>query len=333
MVKTLIAIYQPNLRKLWFSEAVLQKLKQVSEMDWVEEGMPYTSEKLAQDILHYDAIITSWGSPKLTKRMLEVPHRLKFIGHVGGTLVPYLEPEVFEHEITIVNANEALARSTAELAVALMMVGAWELPRFSADLKAGMWRDQSVTVMGLYKQKVGLIGIGQVAREVIRLLRAFDCDISIYSPYCSEEEARQLGVRKCSLRQVLSENRIVSLHDTLTPKTKGMIGRNELAWMKDGSLLVNTARAEIVQKEPLLDELRSGRIRAALDVHYTEPPPRDDELLNLPNVISVPHIGALSAYWKKSMGELVVEDLCRFARGEPPLRPVTAERFRYMSEM
>lgn len=326
-MKTLVTVWSKELRELLFTPECRSMLESVSELDWVEEGVPYAPERLKQDIGGYDAVITSWGSPKLTAEALERAERLKFVGHAAGSLVPYIDPELFRKEITVVNANSALARSTAECAVALMMSASWRLPHYHDRLREDRWRNNDETVMGLYGQSIGIVGIGEVAREVIRLLRVFNPTIRLHSPYCTPEEARELGVELASLHDVLAGSRIVSLHDTLTESTRGMIGRKELALLPDGALLVNTARAGLIDEQALLEELSGGRISAALDVYHREPPEPGNPLTRLPNVLCVPHIGAFSRYWKPRMGVMVAEDLRRFAEGLPPLRRITEERF------
>ncbi|MDF2962544.1 MAG: hydroxyacid dehydrogenase [Paenibacillus sp.] len=330
-MKTLVTVWKKELRDLLFTEEVVKQLESVSEVNWVQVNEPYEAEQLRRDIHQYDACITSWGSPKLTADILAEAKRLQFIGHAAGTLTPYVDPAAFRSGITVVNANTALARSTAELTLSLMLAGAWEIGKYRDRLRGGAWGDNGNTVMGLYGQKVGIIGIGEVAREVIRLLRGFDTRIMLCSPYCTQEEADSLGVTLGSMEAVLKESRIVSLHDTLTASTRGMIGLEQLKLLPDGALLVNTARGLLIDEEALAEQLSSGRIHAALDVFHHEPLPADYPLLKLPNVICLPHIGAYSGYWKSQLAAMVVEDLARFAAGEPLLRQVDAARFERMT--
>jgi phosphoglycerate dehydrogenase-like enzyme len=330
-MRTLVTVWKKELRDILFPEEVVKQLMAVSDVDWVTEGHPYEEEQLQRDIGSYDACLTSWGSPKLTAEVLSRAEKLTFIGHAAGTLIPYVDPLAFRNNIAVVNANEALARSTAELTVTLMLSGSWNLGGYRDRLRSGEWGNNGQTVMGLYGQSVGIVGFGAVAREVIRLLRGFDAKIRLYSPYCSPEEAEVLGVTLCSLEGVLRESRIVSLHDTLTPATKGMIGLEQLRLIADGSLLINTARGPLIDESALLAELTSGRLSAALDVYHEEPLAMDNPLLKLPNVTCLPHIGAYSGYWKSQQGAMVVEDLVRFISGMPLLRQVTEERFQQMT--
>ncbi|CAG7608122.1 Hydroxypyruvate reductase [Paenibacillus solanacearum] len=330
-MRILITVWKKELKDLFFGEEVQTKLRDHFEVDWVPEGVRYEETQLEREISRYDAVLTSWGSPKITANVLSQAANLKFIGHAGGTLIPYVDPDVFQRNIKVVNANTALAKSTAELAIALMLAGAWNICGYRDELRSGIWGGNGGTVSGLYGQSVGLIGIGEVAREVIALLRPFHTKIRLCSPYCTPDEAEQLGVQLCGLDELLRESSIVSLHDTLTPETRGMLGKEELRKLQTGALLVNTARAALIDEEALYNELASGRIRAALDVYYREPLSGDDPFLRLPNVVCMPHIGAFSAYWKSQLAAMVIDELLRFTSGAPLLREITLERFLRMT--
>ncbi len=332
-MRTLVTVWKKELKQLLFTKDVIRQLESISEVDWVTEGTPYGVDQLHKDIHRYDACLTSWGSPKLTVEVLAQAKQLSFVGHAAGTLTPYVDAEIFQKPIKVVNANTALAKSTAELAVTLIMSGSWEIPNYRDRLKSGQWGESASgnTVMGLSGQTVGIIGLGEISREVIRILQAFNTRLLLYSPYCSVEEAQALGVTLCSLEEVLRNSRIVSLHDTLTTSTRGMIGKEQLKLLADGALLINTARGPLIDEAALLEQLISGRISAALDVYHSEPVQSGYPLLKLPNVLCLPHIGAYSGYWKSQLAAMVVEDLVRFASGQPCLREVNKERFLRMT--
>lgn len=334
-MKTLVTIWKKELKDLLFTEEVISQLMSVTDVDWVTEDQPYEAAQFEQDIHRYDACLTSWGSPKFTAEVLAQAKKLRFIGYAAGTLTSHVDPVVFRSPVKVVNANTALARSTAECAITLMLSGSWEISHHQNRLRIGNWGNSGSgnTVMGLSGQTVGIVGFGEISREVIRLLHGFHTNILLYSPYCSVEEAQKLGVTLSSLEDLLSASRIVSLHDTLTTSTQGMIGREQLKLLPDGALLINTARGPLIDEAALLDELSSGRISAALDVYHQEPVAVDYPLLKLPNVLCLPHIGAYSGFWKSQLGAMVVEDLVRFTSGQLLLREVDEERFLRMTKM
>lgn len=332
-MKTLITISNPELKKLIFSgHQTLERLSAISEIDWVEEGRPFTPEELNKRLPDYDACITSWGSPKLTAEILQNATRLKFVGHAAGTVVPVVDESIFEREITVVNANTSLARSTAELTVALMMNLSWKLNEYNLKLKEGQWSNNAgETVPGLFRQAIGLIGFGEISKEVIRLLKPFEPRILLYSQYCTAAEAAEAGVELCSLDELLQSSKIISLHSTLSSKTAGLLQKRELDLISDGALLINTARGPIIDETALMDTLTSGRLFAALDVYHHEPVLKDNPLLHLPNVFCVPHIGGFSSYWKTRLGLLVVEDMERWLQGKELHGQMTLEKFRRLS--
>lgn len=326
-MKTLIALNNPDLKNLIFGGGAIEKLERFSQVDWLEDY-----DDLGSVIGEYEACITSWGSPRLTPEILEKAGKLRFIGHGAGTVVPYVDEQAFIKGITVVNANYVLSHATAEGAVAMMAAGSYQLLDYNRLLLSGGWADNDVeTVLGLYRQNIGIIGYGDISKEVIRLLEPYEAHIRLFSGHCSQAEADELGVELCSLEELLTKSNVVSLHNTLTPKTKGMIGRNELNLLKEGSLLVNTARSPIIQEDALLETLETGRINAILDVYDKEPLPMEHSLHRLSNVWLLPHVAAYASYWKTRLIRCVVDDLERYLCGEALNGEITLSKYRRLS--
>ncbi len=326
-MKTLIILNNPDLRDLIFPDAAIKRLERISEVHWLTD---YSI--LEECIGEYDACISSWGSPRFTPEVLKKAKKLKFVGHAAGTVLPYMDEAIFEKGITVVNANRILSRATAEGAVAMMAVGSYHLQKYDRMMRSGGWANNDVEwVPGLSGQTIGLIGFGDISREVIRLLKPYNPRILLYSGHCSQEEAEGLGIHLCGLDKLLESSSIISLHNTLTPKSKGMIGKQELGKMKDDAILLNTARAAIVDENALLEVLNTGRIFAILDVYEQEPLPMDHPLRSLSNVWLFPHIAAYSGYWKKQLGLSVVENLERFINGEKVFDQITLEKYKRMT--
>ncbi len=299
---------------------------QLSEITWLPEGEFYCGEPLENIIGAYDVVISGWRSPKLTREVLAQASKLKFIGHAAGTVVPYVDPSAFDRNIMVVNANKALARSTAEFCLALMLCAAWQIPQFIHQLKQGRWvNNEKDWVMGLEHQTIGLIGYGEVSRSLIPLLKIFQPRILLCDQHVTEDQAQELDVERCSLEVLLPQSHIISLHHTLTLQSRGMIGKKELSLIQDGALLINTARGPIIDETALIETLQSGRIYAALDVYQEEPLPPAHPLLYLPNVICTPHIGGFSKYWRNELGASVVTDLACWLKHEPLYGQVTRE--------
>lgn len=327
MMKTLIALNRPDLENMLFTPEVMERLRQITDVEWLREY-----ELLEKVLPGYDACITSWGSPRITKEILEKCERLKFIGHAAGTVVPYVDEVAFEKGILVVNANSALAHATAEGAVAMMAAGAYRLREYAEEMAQGLWANNDrESVPGLTGQTIGLVGFGEICKEVIRLLAPYHPKILLCSSHCDPEQAKLLGVHLCSLETLLRESNIISLHNTLTPRTRNMIGEKEFSLMKSGTLLINTARAPIVNQEALLSALESGKIRVILDVYEEEPLPLDHPLRKQKNAWLLPHIAAYSTYWKSRLALTVVEDFERFSKEQLVRGKITLDRYRRLT--
>jgi phosphoglycerate dehydrogenase-like enzyme len=263
--------------------------------------------------------------------VLEKANKLTFIGHAAGTVVPLLDEYVFELPIQVVSANAPLAKTTAEGVVAMMLTGSWKLWEYNNNLKRGYFSTNYETVMGLSGQTVGIIGFGEVAREVIRLIKPFEPRILVYDKYVDPQVIESFGAEPSGLEELLRASGIVSLHCALTPETAGLVGREQLSMMRDGSLLLNTARGPVVDEEALLAELRSERIYAVLDVYNQEPLPMNHELLQLSHAFCLPHVGAYQRYWKSRFGLYVIEQLNKIVAGEIPQGVITRTRFQGMT--
>jgi len=332
-MKTLLAIVDADLKRMLFPESVLDKLRAITEIEWWDAaGQSFDSAGLSRIIGGYDACLTSWGSPFFTDEALASASKLSYIGHAAGSATAVVNENAFVKGIAVVTANKMLAKSTAEAAVALMMAGAWNLQGYSRRLQSGGWSyNNGETVPGLSGRTIGLIGLGEISRNVIALLKGFPVDIKLSSRFCTEEEAKALGVRLCSLEEVLSTSSIVSLHSSLTPSTVGMIGARELALIPDDALFVNTARARIVDESALMNELKTGRFHAALDVYHQEPLPADHPLLQMEHVLCVPHIGGFAGKYKTALADFVIDGLAQFLQEQTPDGQVTLEDFGRMT--
>ena len=170
---------------------------------------------------------------------------------------------------------------------------------------------------------LGLVGFGRIGKAVARRAHGFDMRVLVYTPRPpSADQARSLGVENCaSLDELLERSDFVSLHCPATPQTVNMIGRAQLARMRHGAILVNTARGALVEEKALAEALRSGHLAGAgLDV-YAREPEVPDALRQMEQVVLLPHLGSSTTETRESMGLRVKENLdCFFAGDEPPDR-------------
>jgi phosphoglycerate dehydrogenase-like enzyme len=191
--------------------------------------------------------------------------------------------------IPVCNLPGTNSRAVAELALALMLSVLRRVPHFDAALRSGVWSDPSMRdgLGELGGRKVGLIGYGSVAKLLAPVLVAMGCEVV----YTARRQAPGAVAKFVSLTELLEQADIVSLHVPLTAETERMIDRAALERMKKGSILINTARGELIDQAALIDALTSGHLAGAgLDVFADEPLPLTDPLLKLNNVVITPHV-------------------------------------------
>jgi len=162
---------------------------------------------------------------------------------------------------------------------------------------------------------------------VIKLLKPFDVKILIYDPYLSEYDAGALGVEKVSLEDLFARSDIVTVHAPSLPETWGMINQRHLKLLRDGAVLINTARGKIIDHDALLEECRSGRITVALDVTDPEPLPSDSPFRDLSNVIITPHMAGAGFYGYFKIGEMTLQALIDFFTGKTPIGAIDPSEF------
>jgi D-3-phosphoglycerate dehydrogenase len=188
--------------------------------------------------------------------------------------------------------------AVAELAFGLILGLDRRIPDNVADLRAGRWNKKEYSrARGLHGQTLGLIGLGQIGREMITRARAFGMPVIGWSRRLTPGMAEELGIAyRQTILEVANECDILSLHLALTPETRGVINADIFEVMKPGASLINTSRAEIIDQEALTQAIRTRGLRAGLDVFAAEPAAATgeftDQIVNLPNVYGTHHIGA-----------------------------------------
>lgn len=197
--------------------------------------------------------------------------------------------------IKVKNALGTNNISVGELAITLMLTMSRNVPRIASSVKSGTWdRVIGCEVTG---KKLGLIGGGQIGKEVAKRARGLEMSVSIYDPYFNDTEfLNKYGITRVSdLNEILSDSDFISLHLPATNETKHMINKNTLGLMKPNCILINTSRGELVDENALYEALSSGKIAgAAQDVFSSEPPEKDDKFLKLDNFVLTSHIGAFT---------------------------------------
>ena len=303
-------------------------------VEW-DHTVPCTSENVAERIGDFEVLVTAWGSPRLTDEVLQKAERLRLIAHAAGSVKFMLSQDAVQRVliprgIRVFSGNGAIALNVAEATIGMMIMGArrW-MDHALAYRERGVWRDPAIPVNGQYLlgATVGLVSYSTVAREVIRLLRPFRTHILVYDPFLPLQEARRMRLKPVDLETLFRESHIVSVHTPLLPETVGLIRREHLRLLRENSVLVNTSRGKVIDHDALLEEARTGRFVAVLDVTDPEPLPPDHPLRHLPNVIILPHIAGAGFYGYYRIGELLVRAVEATAKGQPFEGEVPLERY------
>ncbi len=196
-----------------------------------------------------------------------------------------------EAGVTVADASRPCNEAVAEWALGAIIAGLRRMVHYNDQMRAGVeWPTYQGVAGQLNGSTVGLVALGRVGRIMAEYLVPFDCRVLACDPGVTQEQAAELDVELVELDDLLRVADAVSLHAPVTEQTARMIGAGELSLMKDGALLVNCARAALVDGEAMRAELSTGRIRAYLDVFEPEPPPVDDVLRELDNVVMTPHV-------------------------------------------
>jgi len=323
-----IAVLPPtNPCATLFSPAAWRQLSGFGKILRNESADANLDEEQAKVLLaDADVCITSWGSPRLSPAVVKAAPRLKLLCHAAGSVKPFVSEAVWERGIKVTSAAAAIAVGVAETTLGWIIVAAKQALVANQAVHAGGWkREMRFPAGDLPGKRIGIVGASHVGRNVIRLLAQFDVEILLYDPYVTARAAAELGAKKVTLDDLMSTADIISLHAPKTDETHHMINAKNLALVRDGVTLINTARGSLIDEAAFVEHLKTGRIWAILDVTDPEPPVADHPFRSLPNVVLTPHIAGTVDTGRTRIGECVTEEVRRFAAGEPQKHEVTRE--------
>ena len=245
------------------------------------------------DLAEVEVLLTGWGCPPIDEEVLRRAPKLMAVIHAAGSVKHHVTQACWDRGILVSSAVEENALPVAEYTVAAILFSQKRVLEASHAYRAGRTQldwTAAFPSMGNYRRVVGIIGASRIGRRVIELLRPFDVDVLLADPHIDEDEARQHGVTLVELDDLLAGSDTVSIHAPSLPETARMLDRRRLALMRDGAVLINTARGALVDEEALTNELVSGRLHAVLDVTEADVLPAESPLWELPNVLLTPHV-------------------------------------------
>lgn len=269
-----------------------------------------TPEQLMVELPNYDGMVVR-SRTKVRKDLIDACPNLKVIVRGGAGLDTIDHEYAKQKGIVVMNTPLANSKSVAELAIGYMLMLARSLFAASATMKAEKWEKKAFNGDEIGGKTLGLIGIGNIGREVAKRAIAMEMSVVAYDPYVKETDK---GIKLVSLDELLAQADYISLHLPKTKESANMISKEQFAKMKNGVRIVNCARGGIVNEEALHEALTSGKVAgAALDV-FNEEPPTDWKLAKLENVIASPHIGAATKEAQARVGAEVAEKLIAFSK-------------------
>ena len=300
---------------LYRGHAQIERLKRLG--DFVHyETMPADGDELAGRLLGADIVVNVQRFNAFDRALLERLPRLRLISIFGTGTDKVDLTAATELGIVVTNTPAATSISVAELNMGLLLDVARSISLSDHKVREGVWGSQFG--MQLRGKTIGLIGLGAIGAEVARIALAFGMKVIGWSFSDDPARASRLGLELVDLDELLRTADVVSLHVRNTPEAAGMIGRREIDLMKPASVLINTARAAIVDQEALLEALTTGRIAGAgLDVHMEEPLPPDNPWVKLDNVVLTPHAGAMTQDAFDREITIGVDNVAAFLEGEP----------------
>ncbi|HEY7924254.1 MAG TPA: phosphoglycerate dehydrogenase [Vicinamibacteria bacterium] len=278
----------------------------------MEKALP--PAELVKKVAPYQAILVRSGS-QMTAEVIDAAKSLKVIGRAGVGVDNVDLQAATRRGVLVMNSPGGNTISTAELAVALMLALSRNLAPADASMKAGTWDRKTFAGVELFGKRLGVVGFGRIGREVAARGRAFGMEVQAFDPFVSPALAEKAHVTLRTLDELLQTSDYISLHTTLTPETKHLIGKDALTKVKAGVRIVNAARGELIEDEALLAALDSGRVAgAALDVHAQEPP-KDWRLSKHPKVLALPHLGASTKEAQERVGTDIAQQVRDYLKG------------------
>lgn len=275
-----------------------------------------------------DALVTVYA--EITKEVIEKLEKCRVIVRCGIGVNNVDLQAASAKGIYVANVPDYCWDEVSDHTVALALALERKVLLLDKQVKAGKWNlDEFKPILGLRGQTFGLIGFGNIPKEVAKKAQVFGFKVVAYDPFVNQDAANEFNVEMKTLEELLQIADVVSVHAPLIDATYHMINKDTLGLMKPTAFLVNTARGPLVDTEALYEALRDKKIAgAALDVMEVEPPAKDNPLLTLENVILTPHAAFYSEASSLNLRKLAFKEVVRVIKGDKPKNFVNKSSFK-----
>lgn len=306
-------------------EPALALLRAVGEVRASEARTALPREELLAQVAGADAALTLLFDRVDEELLLAAGPQLRCVANVAVGFDNVDLGAAARHGVLVSNTPGVLDDATADLTLALILAAARRLGEGERLVRSGRswsWGMGFMLGADLRGKRLGIVGLGNIGARVAQRARAFGMRIAYHSRHAAPADlVAELGAERLDFEPLLESSDVVSLHCPLTAETRHLIGAAELALMKPGAALINTARGPVVDEAALVQALRAGRILAGLDVYEREPELAPG-LAELENVVLSPHLGSATVETRTAMAELAARNAIAAVRGEPLPTPV-----------
>lgn len=278
-------------------------------------------EELGERIGEYDALLVR-SQTQVTRELIDKANNLKIIGRAGVGVDNIDLEAATEKGIIVVNAPNGNTNSAAEHTMAMIMALSRNIPQAFHALKNGQWDRKKYVGIEIKNKLLGIVGLGRIGAEVAARAKGQRMDVIAYDPFLTKEKAEQMGIGYGTLEDVLQKADFITVHTPLMKETRHLLNTQAFEMMKHGVQIINCARGGIIDEDALYHAITTGKVAgAALDV-FEEEPFTDHKLLELPEVVATPHLGASTVEAQEIVAIDVSQDVIRFLNGDAVKNPV-----------
>jgi len=298
----------------------IAKLRNHASVEVWPRATPPPYAQLKRRAREMDALLTM-VTDRIDAALIAAAPKLRVISNLAVGLDNIDIAAATAAGVAVGHTPGVLTDATADLAFALLMAAARRVSEGDREVRAGKWLTWGPAVLlghDVWGATLGIIGWGKIGRAMAHRGRGFNMRV-LYASRSTKDVGSVSGAARVSVKRLLRQSDFVSLHLPLTPQTKHLIGAKELALMKPGAILINTARGGVVDQHALYRALKDGHLDGAgLDVTDPEPIAHNDPLLKLPNVVITPHIGSATYTTRNKMADIATDNIIAVLEGRRP---------------